>query len=791
MSFSRRRLLRWTVTVLAVALAGVTIWVGWFYVQMRRSLPQLEGKTSVAGLTGPVDIQRDALGVPTIRGANRLDVARALGWLHAQERFFQMDLLRRRGAGELAAMFGPKAVAADKAARIYGFRRIAHENVAQLDPDQRALIETYAAGVNAGLAALDQVPPEYVFLRTKPQPWRPEDTNLVAFAMAMELSDEGLYERSLTAVRNVYGSDAADFFAPLVTASDAALDGSISTTVVPPPSERVINLREAGSQGTASLDGNDELPHGGSNSFALAGAHTANGGALLASDMHLHLRVPNVWYRAAMNWPDHTLTGVTLPGIPLVIAGSNGQVAWGMTNAYADTSDVVVVEPSVIARTLYKNGEQLVPFETRHEIIEVKGGDPVDFAVDWTEWGPVIGTGEKTRPLVLHWTAQQPGAINLSLMGMEEARTTDEAMAVAHRAGMPAQNILIVDRQGHIAWTVAGGLPKRSGYDGRFPVAWTYGDRYWDGMVPDHEVPFLKDPPSGRLWTANNRIVGEPGLSILGDGGYDRPHRAARIRERLAGLENATPADLLAIQLDDRAPMLDRWRQLLLDTLTPAAVAVNKSRAELRSQLADWDGRARIDSVSYRLVRLFRQQTANLVFSPIFAPCVREFDQFTWYRFHYEQPLQTILNERPLHLLSARYQNWDELLLAAADEVTAQLQAKDLKVAKATWGQRNRAQIKHPFAHVLPDWLSGWLNMPFDPLPGDSITPRVQRPDFGASERFVVSPGREEEGIFHMPGGQSGHPLSPFYRAGHEAWVEGKPTPFLPGVTVHTLTLEP
>jgi penicillin G amidase len=791
MSISRQKIFLWLVAAVALGLTAAAIWAGWFYVQMRRSLPQLEGAATLPALTGSVTIQRDALGVPTISGANRLDVARALGWLHAQERYFQMDLLRRRASGELAAMFGPKALAADKAARIHDFRRIARENINRLNPDERALIEAYATGVNAGLTALAQVPPEYVFLRTPPEPWRPEDTGLVAFAMAMELSDEGAYERSLTALRNTYGTGAADFFAPLLTPADAALDGSLPLTLAPLPSARLINLRTVESQTASSLDANDELPHGGSNSFALGGAHTANGGALLASDMHLHLRVPNIWYRATLAWPDHKITGVTLPGIPLVIAGSNGRVAWGMTNAYADTSDIVVVEPSVIARTLYKKGDQLVPFETRHEIIEVKGGDPVDLAVDWTEWGPVIGAGDKTRPLVLHWTAHQPGAINLALVGMEDAHTTDEAIAVAHRAGMPAQNILIVDQKGHIAWTIAGGLPKRAGYDGRYPVAWTYGDRYWDGMVPDNEVPVLKDPESGRLWTANNRILGEPALSILGDGGYDRPQRAARIRDRLAGLENATPADLLAIQLDDRAPMLDQWRQLLLDTLTPEAVAANKSRAELRRQLADWDARARIDSVSYRLVRLFRQQTASLVFSPIFAPCVAEYADFTWHRFHYEQPLWTILHERPLHLLSARFQNWNELLLAAADDVSTQLRAKDLAVDEATWGQRNRAQIKHPLARVLPAWLSGWLNMPADPLPGDSITPRVQRPDFGASERFVVSPGREAEGIFHMPGGQSGHPLSPFYRAGHDAWVAGQPTPFLPGAPVHTLILEP
>ncbi|MCF7688149.1 MAG: penicillin acylase family protein, partial [Cephaloticoccus sp.] len=654
-------------------------------------------------------------------------------------------------------------------------------------------------GVNAGLRALARSPVEYLALRAEPQAWLAEDSILVAYAMALELHDEGNYERSLAAVRQVYGGEAVDFFAPLLTVADAALDGTMPATSPPIPSEQVIDLRRAPVT-DARPDNPDDAPSsGGSNSFALSGAHTANGATLLANDMHLHLRVPNTWYRASLAWtedtrapaegPGHKVTGVTLPGVPLVVAGSNGHVAWGLTNAYADSSDIVVVEPSVIARSLYKNDRELVPFQRRHETIEVKGGAPVDFVVETTVWGPVIGSGEKTRPLVYHWAVHQPGAINLSLVDMETARSVSDAVSVAHRAGMPAQNILIVDDQGHMAWTIAGFLPKRVGYDGRFPVSWTYGDRYWDGDVPETEVPVLADPVDGRLWTANNRIIGGPALDIMGDGGYDRPHRAARVRDRLALVEGATPADLLAIQLDDRAPILDRWHELLLAALTPEAVKGNKARTKLKSLLADWDGRARIDSVSYRLVRLFRQQTANLVFNPIFAPSVIQFEGFSWHRFHYEQPLWLLLTEQPPHLLNPQFASWHEMLLAAADRVVTNLTDQGVAVDEATWGQRNQAQIRHPMSTALPAWLTGWLNMPTDPLPGDSITPRVQRPDFGASERFVVSPGHEAEGLFEMPGGQSGHPLSPFYGAGHDAWVRGEPTPFLPGEATHHLTL--
>ena len=798
MSLSRGKFIKWS-----VALLGLVILVGalgsvWFYQQMRASLPQLEGTAAIPGLSAGVVIERDALGVPTVTGATRLDVAQALGWLHAQDRFFQMDLMRRRAAGELAALFGSKAVPADQAARTHGFRRTATEDIAKFNPKERALIEAYTAGVNAGLRALAEKPAEYILLRAVPQIWREEDSILVALAMAMELHDEGNYERSLAALRLVYGGDAADFFAPLVTMEDAALDHSRPQTTPAVPTAKAIDLRRRNP--TAMTITNNEWSHAGSNSFALAGEHTASGVAMLANDMHLHLRVPNTWYRASLVWSDdtktktgkaHKVTGVTLPGVPLVIAGSNGQVAWGLTNAYADISDIVVVEPSVIARSLYKQGSELVKFERRHEIIEVKGGDPVDHVVEWTEWGPVIGIGDKTRPLVNRWTAHLAGGINLALIELETAQNTNDALDMAHHARMPAQNILIVDKQGNIGWTIAGGLPQRAGYDGRYPVSWAYGDRYWKGMVAAENVPTIVNPGEGRLWTANNRIVGGTALAILGDGGYDQPQRAAQIRDRLETLENAVPQNLLAIQLDDQAPILHRWRQLIMDTLSAEATADHKPRAELKKQLTDWDARARIDSVSYRLVREFRQQTANLVFNALFAPCVHEYDKFNWQRFHYEQPLWTLLSEQPPHLLSSNFNSWHELLLTAVDRVIAELAAQDLDLDEATWGQRNRAQIQHPLARVLPSWLAGWLNLPADPLPGDSLTPRVQRPDFGASERFVVSPGRESEGLFHMPGGQSGHPLSPFYRAGHDAWVRGNPTPFLPGETKHILTLTP
>jgi penicillin amidase len=244
------------------------------------------------------------------------------------------------------------------------------------------------------------------------------------------------------------------------------------------------------------------------------------------------------------------------------------------------------------------------------------------------------------------------------------------------------------------------------------------------------------------------------------------------------------------VQLDDRALFLQPWHARLLAVLTPEAVATQPARAELRRRAEVWEGRASPEAVSYRLVREFRQAVLRRAFGPIFAPCVEAMPDFDSRRLHLEPALQALLRERPLHLLEARYASWDELLAAAADDTAAALAALGSDPAAATWGTRNRAAIRHPLSAGLP-FVGRWLDLPADPLPGDSDLPRFQSPANGASERLVVAPGREAEGILQVPGGQSGHPLSPYYQAGHAAWVRGEPSPLLPGPTRHTLKLQP
>lgn len=786
-------------SVLAVLVLAAAA-LGWWW--MRGSLAQLDGRRAVAGLGAPVRVERDALGVPTIAAADRADAARALGFLHAQERYFQMDLLRRRAAGELAELFGAAALPVDRAARLHRFRATATAALAALPAHHRAVLDAYVAGVNAGRAALPRPPWEYAVVRAAPAPWRPEDSLLVSFAMWFDLQDaEGRYEQSLDAFRRAQSGSVVTFFAPPGDAHDAALDG----TAFPSPPLPGVRLRAPAAPEPATAAAPRVLEpelRPGSNSFAVAGALTARGGALLANDMHLDLRAPNTWYRALLTWPGegedappHRVVGVTLPGVPAVIVGSNGRLAWGFTNAYIDTADVVLVETESTAQHYYRTAAGWREITEHAETIRVKGGDPVVLNAGWTEWGPILSGPVDGRYLALRWNAHDPAATNLGLLDFETAPDLEAGLAAAHRAGMPNQNILLADAVGHIAWTVTGRVPRRVGFDGRLPASWAYGDRRWEGWLAEAEVPVIRDPAAGILWTANNRVVGGAAYQLLGDGGYDDGLRAGALRDDLLALAarpgKIRPGDLLAVQLDDHGRYLERWQRLLLDTLGNAAVAAVPARGPLREFVRQWGGRAAPDSVGYRLVRAFRQRATERVLAPFFARAAEAYPRFSPGRFHTEEAVWRLLAERPANLLNPAHASWEALLLAAVDAVRADIERGGVPLARSTWGARNTLRMAHPFSRFLPGPLARLLDLPATPLPGDNHLPRVQGPDFGASERLVVSPGHEDEAIFHMPGGQSGHPLSPYYRAGHAAWVQGQPTPLLPGPTTRTLLLHP
>jgi penicillin G amidase len=798
----RRRLWR-ALGLTLVALVGLVTGAAlWARSRVAASLPLTQGEHVLAGLSAPVAIERDGHGVPTVRAATRADAARALGFLHAQERFFQMDLMRRKAAGELSELLGAAALDPDRKLRVHRFRAAAQESWKASTEQGRAVIEAYTAGVNAGLAALGEMPFEYLVLRTRPLPWKPEDTILVSLAMFLELHDDsGEQESARGLMRDLLPAPLYAFLSPAGTEWDAPIVGP-AFEVPPIPGPEVFDLRReppAAAQPlprAAALERAEMRAALGSNNWAVDGKHSKTGAAIVADDMHLGISVPNTWYRASLAWTDstgpHQVTGATLPGAPTLIVGSTGSVAWAFTNSQGDWNDLVVIEPDPADASRYLTPSGPQPFVKHQEALHVKGGADQTVEVQTTIWGPVIDTDHRGRKRALHWTAYDPGAVNLGLLDVETATGVDEAVARASLAGIPPQNFVCGDSSGRIAWTIIGRIPRRTGLSGREPESWADGSRRWDGWLASADYPKVVDPPSGRLWSANSRMVDGEMLARIGESGYDLGARQKQIRDALLGMEKAGISDMLQIQLDDRALFLARWRELLLRTLDPAAVQADARRAEFRRLVEGWGDHAATTSAGYRLVRAFRIHVAEEVLGAITARCKTADKRFDYpgQVWRFEGPLWALVSERPAHLLPVKHRTWEEQLLAAVDMTITEMLNQGGTLADRTWGERNLSRVRHPLSGAVPG-LGRWLDMPAVALPGDSHMPRFQSPRAGASERMAVSPGREAEGYFHMPGGASGHPMSAHYGDGHMAWVKGEATPFLPGAAVQTLTLKP
>jgi len=801
------RVLGWLVLIVIVL---TLITAGWGWVQLGRSLPQLDGTRVLAGLSATVTVDRDGLGVPTIKGASRVDVARALGFVHAQDRFFQMDLSRRRAAGELSELFGQTAFATDKGARLHRFRHRAAAVLAASGADELALIDAYVGGVNAGLSALRAAPFEYLFLGKTPAPWTREDSILVVASMFITLQDStASVEGRAALMHDVLPAALAEFLNSTASEWDTPMQGDALPPPVPPLAD-VFDLRTAPSvAATAGAAGSKDpasedmfanafglnVPEDarGSNNWVVAGSRTVDGRALMSDDMHLGLSVPNIWYRASLLWTDdrgpHQVTGVTLPGTPVTIVGSNGRIAWGFTNTTADWSDRVLIDlvPGDPTRYITPGGPRA--FTVTRERISVDDEEDQWIDVRETIWGPVPEPDHAGRLYAIAWVAHWPEGLNLKFAKLENAETLEQAMDIANGSGTPAQNCVLADDRGQIAWTIAGSIPRRVGFTGQLPVSWADGTRQWSGWYDTADYPRIINPPDGVIVTANNRIVSGQQLAMLGDGGYDPGARARQILNGVRTDKKVGEAEMLAVQLDDRAVLMERWRTLALDAIDDDA---GGGRAEFRRLLKDgWTGRASADSVAYRLVRQFRNKTAELAFAP-FVERLRskEPNYPSTPGRSVEGPIWTLVTTQPPHLLNPAYGSWKALLLDAIDQTVAALTENKRLLADRTWGEANTLMIRHPMSRAVP-MLARWLDMPSTPMPGDNHMPRVQTPTNGASERMTVSPGREADGYFHMATGQSGHPRSPHYGDGHQAWVTGERTPFLPGPTVKTLLLNP
>lgn len=743
------------------------------------------------GLSAPAVVAFDQWGIPRIQAETREDAFRVLGYVTARDRLFQMDLLRRSTAGRLAEITGPGLVESDRWHRTLGFSHLAATVYPRLPADQCTVLDAYSGGVNAAMDAFQVLPFEFLVLGYTPEPWRPEDSLLVVLNMAVVMNwnryTEDM-ERAATVMKATLPAKIINFLMPR---SDHFIDRllGMESGYLLPLKDLVDTLQRFESP---SGQISDPAPPRGSNAWVVGPSKSRTGRAILANDMHLDLSVPNLWYRAQLHYGEAQLYGLFLPGVPALVVGSNGHLAWGLTGTGADVADLILLDIDPEYPDAYRTPDGWRTFATRIETIKVRDQADVDLIVRTTEWGPVLNDTLVGQQVAVQWNALDPGAVvNLKHLEVDRVFSVEEAFPLFNRVGVPTLNVLLADSRGNIGWTLTGRLPRRKAGDGLFACRGEESLCSWDGYLGLEETPRIFNPPSGVLVNAN-QPMSHADLAM----GHNTPsgYRALRIRERLADPVLFDEGDMLALQLDTQAGFYRFYRDLAVETLNDSGVEGDQDREALIRYLQSWDGRAETGSLGLPLVVEFRRRLLNRVLSPLLSSS-QQLDPVFEYRWTLvDRSLQQLLESRPVELLPDpdRYPSWHAFLLSMLEESARSVlqdQPND-GIEALTWGCSVGAeQIAHPLSEVLP-LAERWLDMPAFMLPGCPHCVRVTGGG-GATERLVVSPGEEDRAILHMPGGQSGHPLSPHYRDQHPAWVQGSATPLKVGRTKHRLTLIP
>jgi penicillin amidase len=770
--------------------------VGYAMMTIRASLPILDGKLEMNGLHESVTVTSDAYGIPAITAGSQRDAIRALGYVTARDRLFQMDLLRRAASGQLAEVFGETMRQTDLKQRTLGFGKTAVAIAASLPLDQRDIIEAYTEGVNEYVARMESPPFEFLLLGYKPDPWKVQDSLLILLGIFQMLSGTEDEERMRTVMEQTLPSEVVAFLVPDSDPyTEALLDGKphvFSRSSIPVRAlaalKRPVDQMQA--RRTAMVRfGRRGL---GSNGWAVHGAKTVDGRSVLANDMHLDMAVPNIWYRVELRYGQVELAGVAVPGIPVVVAGTNGFVAWGVTNVEGDFLDLVRLEINPADSNEYRTPEGWKRFTSRREVIRVKGAQDFVAEVKETIWGPVSQDLLLKEPVAVRWTALDPEAVDLGQLAMDRVRSVDEAVTVMNRAGGPANNVILADRDGHIAWTYTGKIPVRRGFNGSVSVSWADGRSHWAGYVSPEALPKISDPPSGFVVSANQRMLDASYPYEIGHS-FANGYRAFRISQRLEAITKIRERDLLDLQLDSTSQFYEFYRQLGQRLLADGVIQREPSLLKARHAFEAWNGKADADSRGFALVVRFSEVLSRSVFTSFLFSC-RERDAEFSYDGDLDTPLRQLLTTQipELNPDPDHFPDWSEFLLNAVEQSVRELEEEhpSIAVTELTWGHLNRVKMVHPLADALPG-LGYILNMSDEPAPGCGQCVRVMEDGLGATQRLVVSPGHHNEGILHMPGGQSGHPLSPHYRDQQRYWSEGWPLPLLAGTPVHTLTLLP
>jgi len=776
---------RWLLGVAAVlallAAAG--------YGLLAASLPRRGGEATVPGLAAPVDVALDARAIPTIRAESFADALRGQGYAHAQERFFQMDLLRRSAAGELAALFGERALAADRGQRAFAFREQARRLRTTLPAEQLAWLDAYAEGVNAGLRDLRVRPPEYWLVAAAPEPWRSEDSLLVVLTFYTTLSNNEAYERGQGVMHALLPPSLYEFLTPSTSRFDRPVLGATAADPtggyepLPIPGPDVVDVRSLKPTPNAAPRIDPPLYGPASNQWAVAASRSTNGRAILANDPHLGLRLPNVFYRIELEWSGGALRGASIPGLPGVLIGTNDRVAWGATVSNSDQSDWVVVEVDANDSTRYRTPEGYESFVVDVTEIAVAGRAPERLETRRTRWGPVVAADWLGRPLALHAAWNEPDGLNLDVVGLATAADVAGAVAILERWAGPSLNWALADTSGEIAWVVNGPLPRRVGFDGSRPESLADASRAWRGrLAPPRRI----GGDDGVLYTANNRTLPRTEAAATSRM-YMRPLRAKRISDLLAAQRTFSERDLLSLQLDTRAEGYEQLRAAVLDAVPAAESDALLARA--RTHVAAWNGNADVGEPGFRILHAYYRALLERTLAPLLAPAAAADPAFVYRWPLADEALRRLLDERPPHLLTGEHSSWPAFLRAVLLDTATAIE-RDGPGIDAPWGEINELDVGHPLADALGP-LARWLQLPAAPLPGSMISVRVAAPSYGAVLRMVVAPGAPADGVLELAGGQSGHFLSPNFGDLHREWLRGEPTPFLAGAPVARFVLQP
>ena len=792
--------------VIAVLVLLLLAFLGfdlWFYRAVRAGLPLRDGTVRLAGLTAPVIITYDTLAVPTISASNLPDLFFAQGYITAQDRLWQMDMTRRFASGDLAVALGPKYLKYDREQRILGMRQVAARAAANMEPQQRAQFEAYAAGVNAYIEQHRKtLPLEFRFLGYAPHVWTVEDSLLVGLSMT-EFLNHGLYKDKLEKEKILakLGPElTADLFVD-TSWRDHPPGADSSPIELETPQESTPDEEEQSPQGPNQKSGSEkQIPRGqssfpqnpekqiprfarddkpfgdpqhaddqhlrpGSNNWVISGAHTASGKPLLSNDMHLDLEIPNVWYEAHLTAGDFDVVGVTLPGMPYVIVGHNLRIAWGFTNLGPNVEDLYVEK-------FNDQGEYLTPQgwvkpEHREEIIRVKGKPEVTLDVLITRHGPIITDlipGE-TRKLALKWTVYDLQATRIPFFAIDSAQNWQEFETAFSQFGAPGQNVVYADVDGHIGYQATGLIPIRSTGDGSLPVPGDDDAHEWTGYVPYDKLPSVYDPPSGIIATANGRVTsdGYPyELSIQ----WMSPYRTQRLYKLLNAPKKFTPADMLAIQTDV-VSSFDRFcaeRFVYAVDHTAHASARAKSAAEL---MRNWDGTMDVDSPAATIAVFSREKLKELLLQPRLGA---EWQDYRW--FMSSVWLENVLDHQPPRWLPPGYSGYDELLTRAVEEAVDDASAtRALSLWK--WGRVHRVDIQHPFWSHFPILKKG-AGTGSLPLSGDEETIKLVAPHFGPSERLTVDFSNLDGTTLDIVNGESGNIFDEHYNDQWDAYYHGR-----------------